>query len=181
MKKGISVLILAALVATGAFAQIAMSAGGGGYFDFGLPLEEGADENILTFGAFGFFDATYAEVDIAFGYGIQDKLSLMGLEFSLLGKYPFEVGPVTVFPLLGIAYNRILSASFDGSSADNPGELSYLGFQFGGGVDYPLSGALYLRGELLWNLNLIPFDDSDSDDTFSSHGPRLKVGVGYSF
>jgi hypothetical protein len=47
-------------------------------------------------------------------------------------------------------------------------------------VDYPLSGALYLRGELLCNLDLVPFDD-DGDDTFRSLGPRLKIGVGYSF
>jgi opacity protein-like surface antigen len=180
MKKGISVLILAALVATGAFAQIALSAGGGGFFDLGLPLAEGADDNTLTFGAFGFFDATYAEADVAFGYGKQDKITTLGLEFSLLGKYPVALGSVTVFPLLGIKYNRVLSASNDGNSIDDAGELSYLGFQFGAGVDYPLSGALFLRGELLWNLNLYP-SDTDADDTFQSHGPRLKVGVGYSF
>jgi hypothetical protein len=180
MKKCISVLVLAALVATGAFAQIALSAGGGGYFDLGIPLEDGVDDNLLTFGAFGFFDATYAEVDVAFGYGIQDKFTNLGLEFSLLGKYPFAVGPVTLFPLLGIKYNLCLSASYDGDSIDDAGDYyNHLGFQAGVGVDYPLSGALFLRGELLFNLDLQPKEGGD--DTFASLGPRLKIGVGYSF
>jgi hypothetical protein len=180
MKKCISVLILAALVAAGASAQITMSAGGGGFFDLAIPLEDEADDNLLTFGAFGFFDATYAEVDVAFGYGMVDDQTSLGLEFSLLGKYPFAVGPVTLFPLLGIKYNRVLYAAVDGDSIDDAGEMSNLGFQFGAGVDYPLSDALFLRGELLCNLDLYPFD-VDADDTFASLGPRLKIGVGYSF
>ena len=207
MKKSISVLILLALVTTGAFAQIGLSAGGGLLFDgsFRNGMEYDGDfwgADIASFGGFAFFDATYAQVDIAFLYGIvtgvaeidgdreTDKAgSMMSLSFSLLGKYPIELGPVTLFPLLGVGYNLVLeSKDEDGNKAesDDLKDIHQLGFLAGVGVDYPLNDNLYLRAEALFSLRLPTkqmtdaVKDSDATATLGI-GPRIKVGVGYRF
>ena len=220
MKKSISVLILLALVTTGAFAQIGLSAGGGLLFDgnFGDGLEgkmgsvkHSQTKDTISFGGFVFFDATYAEIDIAFLYGTtsfksdpkdpddnRGKWTSMQLGFSLLGKYPIEMGPVTIFPLLGINYNMLLEVKDkDGKKIkDNEyfklKEQHQLGFLAGVGVDYPLNDNLYLRGEALFSLRLPSKSTEDyiknAKDSGATDvtpllglGPRIKVGVGYRF
>ena len=73
MKKYLLVLVIFAL-ATGAFAQVSLSAGGGLIFDwsFNNGIKNGGDKlgmQILSIGGFGFFDATYVEADLYFAYG----------------------------------------------------------------------------------------------------------------
>ena len=129
MKKGISILVLLAIVATGAFAQ-GFSVGVGGLFDMsvgnglkaeaqGIKLTE--DVNNMSFGGFVFFDATYAELDANFAYGLATLKMEQGnqkedadatalqLGFTLLGKYPIGLGGFAIFPLLGADYNLVLS------------------------------------------------------------------------
>ncbi|MDR0302504.1 MAG: hypothetical protein LBI04_09375 [Treponema sp.] len=202
MKKSISILVLLALVAGGAFA-LDMSAGGGLLFD--LSGNNGVADGdlymgtrILSIGGYGFFDATFVEVDVSFAYGMltyvydfgplgdgsDDAGSALQLGFSLLGKYPIDLGGFTLFPLLGVNYNLVLSASDqDGNDMDDAGDMSQLGFLAGLGFDLPLSDALYLRAEAMFNLRLPMkiFDDLDSDNTTFGMGPRIKVGVGYKF
>jgi hypothetical protein len=109
MKKSISILALLAIIATGAFAQgfpFPMAAGGGLLFDWsgnnGIErTNRYAGFRNLSIGGFGFFDATYAELDVSFAYGsltgvfdapgnneTKDIGSVLQLGFSLLGKYP---------------------------------------------------------------------------------------------
>jgi opacity protein-like surface antigen len=184
MKKSISILVLVALGAAASFAQeFNMSAGGGALFDLGIPMVNDVEDLGLTIGGFGFFDATYAEADVAFSYGLSTGgggFYTLGLEFGVLGKYPFKLGSITLFPLLGVRYNLILAAGNEGGSSDNALDSSFLGFQAGAGIDYFFSDAIFFRGELLCNLDLVPFN-ADSDDIISSIGPRVKVGVGYKF
>jgi len=213
MKRGISILALFAIVATGAFAQWfppPMSAGGGLLFDWSF--NNGVETNIsgskvsmglrnLSFGGFGFFDATYAELDVSFAYGLltmvtdgpgmngtDDFGSALQLGFSLLGKYPLNLAslPFTLYPLLGVDYNLVLSVkNKDGDSADHPGDLNQFGLLAGAGLDFPLTGALYLKGEVLFHLRfaskLMKDTASSGDSTTFGMGPRIKIGVGYKF
>jgi len=164
------------------------------------------------FGGLGFFDATYAEMDISFAYGSATTVtdipefrgngsvdgSAVQLGFSLLGKYPIKLGalPLTLFPLLGFDYNRVLSVKDkDGNSADNPGDSSQLGILAGAGIDFslPFSDALFLRAEALLHVRLTSKATDDSVtgyrvlwpgvniDTTLGVGPRIKVAVGYRF
>jgi hypothetical protein len=235
-KKGLLVLILAVFVAGGAFAQfgpIGISVGGGGLFDmsFGNGLKmpawkteiEGteievkagsAGENIFSFGAFGFVDATYAVFDVSFAYGIgrgfsvydgkretDDKnMGYVQLGFSLMGKFPIDLGMLTVFPLAGFNYNLVLSASYDGDTIDwgsdsAAGMLSQFGILIGGGLDFPITNDLFLRGELLFQLRFSNKMMRDYRDALNKEyedvkdyakasttlgwGPRIKIGVGY--
>jgi hypothetical protein len=84
MKKSISILVLLAIVATGAFAQ-GFSVGAGGLFDWslvgnGLKMSgPGGSGSVsfpnLSFGGFVFLDATFAEVDASFAYGTLTAVS----------------------------------------------------------------------------------------------------------
>jgi opacity protein-like surface antigen len=225
VKKSISILVLLALVAVGAFAQgISLSAGGGLLLDYsarngvevstkllGTEYTVYSGNRNLSFGGYGFFDFTYGEVDLSFAYGSlssvydsnipgdntkasSDSMSAIQLGFTVLGKYPFDLGGFTVFPLFGLGYNAVLSLSYDGNSLDDPGDYSQFGLMFGGGLDYFFSDALFLRAELLFNIRFASTAQDDvvslyklfygSDTTVDSTwgmGPRVKVGVGYRF
>jgi len=202
MKKGIFVLALLAILATGAFAQgFSLAAGGGLLFDwsFNNGVESGsiyAGWRNMSFGGYGFFDATYAEVDVSFAYGLlsivtepsssyDPDMSMLQLGFSVLGKFPIGISKLTIFPLLGVSYNLVLSAEVDGVSASKPSEDNQLGFLAGAGLDFPLTGGLFLRGETLFHLRLPSEDMNDQTgggwDTTFGMGPQIKIGVGYKF
>jgi len=204
MKKHVFfVLVFAMVFARSNFAQgISLAAGGGLLLDWSTNngVKYGSNymgNNNLSFGGFGFFDATYGEADISFAYGslsayksgnvtihLQD-VSAFQLSFSFLGKYPIGIGSVTLFPLLGISYNMVLSAKNDSGSNGDPSDLNQFGFLIGGGLDFPLTSAIFLRGETLLHIRLPCEEWSDyavgGADTTIGFGPRIKVGVGYKF
>ncbi|MCL1814618.1 MAG: autotransporter domain-containing protein [Treponema sp.] len=224
MKKTMAALAFLAVLAAGAFAQgISMSAGGGLFFDGSFnngvkfkesPIESYGGIRNISFGGFVFFDAAYAEVNVSFAYGsitAVDKFSIgsysetntekMGsalqLGFSLLGKYPIELGPVTFFPLAGLGYNRVLSfKDTDGTKYDDAGDLSQFSILAGAGADYNLTDSLYLRGEILFQLRFASKTMKDMADFVKAEiwndysirvnpkttlglGPVIKVAVGY--
>ena len=213
MKK-IAILALLALVATGAFAQgFQMSAGGGAFFDYSFnngisgsfsSVDSYLGIRNLSIGAYGFFDATYVEVGVGISYGSlslgsegwgsfvlamlggsDDFGSAVQLDLTLLGKYPIDLGAFTIFPLLGVSYNMVLSHTIDGNSNDSPSDLNQFGILAGAGLDFNLTDSLYLRGEALFHLRFASkFADDLSGsgwDTTLGMGPRIRVGVGYRF
>jgi len=189
-KKALMGVVLLAIVATGVFAQgFSMAAGGGALFDwsaigngldFQYPGYGGfkADVQNLSFGGYGFIDATYAELDVSFAYG---KLKLIDndkwgvgvdawnrvraqygdlfegselqLGFTLLGKYPIGLGGFTFFPLLGADYNMILSGwDKNGNAGYSNKDMNQFGLLAGAGLDFPFSSALFLRVEAMFHL-----------------------------
>ena len=178
-KKGLLVLVLAALVVGGAFAQaeFRLSAGVGGYFtsDFGGGYKMSLDGMAIStklpyvgFGGFAFFDATYAELSFGFfgtdgamvveadGASVSTGLYYTGLDISLYGKYPFVISDkLSLFPLLGVSYRVIVGLKDDdGNDADEPGDMSALWFRLGGGLDYSFTDSIYLRAGILYGIRL---------------------------
>jgi opacity protein-like surface antigen len=200
-KKNLAVLIIAALTASGVFAQgFGLSAGVGGYVggDFGGGSEidgEKGDTPYFGGGGFAFFDATYAELSVGVlgggGKWSSDySASVMNLNISVLGKYPIAVGgKLSVFPLLGIDFQAALSVKVDGEEHDKPEEFSALWFKLGGGLDYAITGNLYLRFEALYGIRLEneaeknTKKDNDGVDvtTLLGHGLTAKLAVGFKF
>jgi len=220
MKKKVlmSLVLLTMVTASAVFAQgISLAAGGGLLLDWsvnnGIKVEyHGESLSIsldnLSFGGFGFFDATYAEADVSFAYGsltgtekgrigshsasgTEEKESALQLGFSLLGKYPIKLGGFTIFPLLGFNYNIVLSA-WDKNGKPDDDDLSQFGFLAGAGLDFPFTDALFLRAEALFQLRLAGKSQHDAAEdlkkatpydvnTTLGLGPRIKVGVGYKF
>ena len=172
-------------------------------------------------GLFLFFDAKYAMLDVSYARAhvsgvwkdaplvlgalpTEDGVWLMGkmdhLTFSLLGKYPIDMGAFSVFPLLGVNYNYILTyedAFGDdwlekNESTHKPADLSQFGILGGLGADYDLSESFYLRCQALFNLR---FPSSMANDTadlveeipgWSADNTlgatyRIQLGLGYRF
>jgi len=231
MKKSISIFALLAIIATGAFAQrFSMAVGGGALLDYSLdnglnfdyPGYGGFKANVptLSIGGFGFFDATYAELDVSFAYGMQklvvtDKWGtgvmawdivsgMMGnsfeggalqLAFTLLGKYPINLGGFTLFPLLGADYNLVLSSwnknGLHDDSKYTMENMSQFGLLAGTGFDLSFSKALFLRAEALFHLRFPYKALDDIAKTYNSMnigvttkatygmGPNIKIGLGY--
>jgi len=222
MKKVVILLVLATLFAGGVFGQSSMSAGGGLLFDMSFgnghsyefgDESGGVGRNNTVIGAFGFFDFTYAVIDLSFGYGMitnftkykgpqesfeetYDGDSMLQLGIGILGKYPISIGSFTLFPMLGINYNIALSYVYeDGSNYNEQDDvnkvsaaedLSQFGILAGVGFDFPLSNAMYLRAEALFNLRFpgkywsdIAKEESDNTKATLGVGPRIKVGIGF--
>jgi hypothetical protein len=204
-KKVLMGLIFLAIIVTGAFAQgFSLAAGGGALFDYNVgdflkdsTGRKGEFKN-LSFGGFGFFDATYVELDVNFAYGLFDanynfsyslsatNNSALQLGFTLLGKYPISLGGFALFPLLGADYNRVLSYMQENKYLyAKPGGDSQFGLLAGAGLDFPFSNALFLRAEALFHLRFPSKNVNDGAklipgaSTGLGFGPRIKIGVGY--
>jgi opacity protein-like surface antigen len=218
MKKALAVLVLALFVGTAAFAVPAfgLSAGAGGIFTkaFGGGFEGSLmgmtmkmEMPSLGGGAFAFLDATFVELDINFtynagtatysvpGYSEEYDFNFSAIGFGLLGKYPFVVGPVDIYPMIGIEYRYVLSLDVDTSGVDMPdaSDWSRFSVRFGAGLDYYLSPALFLRAEVLYAIGFESKAEKDLVDDMNyqtglsifesirSHGPDIKIAVGYRF
>ncbi|MCL1959834.1 MAG: hypothetical protein FWF68_09555 [Spirochaetes bacterium] len=222
-KKLILALLMIALAAGGAFAQLGLSVGGGGLFDLsarnGVKTKIGNDDvyegfRNMSIGGFIFFDVTYAELNVSFAYGSissvyvgldgekfvngqngnDTKLSAMQFGFSLLGKYPINMGKLTIFPLFGVDYNIVLSVKNDGHSIDNPGYNNQFGLLAGIGGDINLTKSLFFRMEGLFHLRLPTKNYNDAKDlavkggadkkeinTTWGMGPQIKLALGFRF
>jgi hypothetical protein len=211
MKKCISVLVLCALVAGGAFA-VDFAIGGGLLTDIsgnnGIKLsDEGYDiydgYRCTSFGVQAFFDITYVEIGLYYAFGSMTRVvqvndekasdsagSVGQVGFSLLGKYPIEVGSMLIFPMFGIDYNMVLSWKYQGENVlgdESASEwLSQLGFLAGLGVDFSMNEKLFLRTTGLFHLRLPAKWAKDSLDLYGDNakatfgmGPRVTVALGY--
>jgi len=173
----------------------------------------------MSFGGYAFLDVTYAEIDVSFSYGGLtqavkakgdykeaemkdygftnggDGGSVLQLGFTLLGKYPVKMGQLTVFPLLGVGYNMVLSHSKtdypiaevkDGDKVVTPerkiSELNQFSILGGGGLDYNINRNLYLRISALAQLRFASKALSDSvsaADDGISEAKKLYPDVDY--
>jgi hypothetical protein len=212
-------LVLGCTVLAAAGAQdFKISAGAGVFYDgvFSTIKAESGGTNTNNnqdfsstrngFGVQAFVDATYAEVSLDVIFGSQSSMmgqdivvSMTHLGFSVLGKYPIPVGPVVLFPLVGIDYQLFLSGKYASTTVDRsdlPSDYSDMFDAFsivaGVGADYYLTDALYIRGSFTWNFKLDSKFEADLRKTAADQGwdeyltiftsgPRLRVAVGYAF
>jgi opacity protein-like surface antigen len=205
-KRFVSLLVLAAIVAGGVFAQEAAAPkkktglSAGVYGDFmvlsGSQEENGNSiKNDTVGGGFGaFFDAKYVELDLGLDFAKFDehtgdsKFDLTYFSISLLGKYPIALDQkVTLFPLLGFDWNIFIEGKGDDETlkrSDLPSDYkdyfdAFL-IDLGVGADFALTPQLYLRTSALWGFKLKSKWEKELDKAFTS-GPTFKVGVGYKF
>jgi len=186
-----------------------LSAGGGAFctndFGGGLNWSDGVQVTMpyIGGGAYLFFDATYAETFVAFSGGggkwesgnvlatdttVLPDMSRISFNIGVLAKYPFTVGNIKLFPLLGIDYEASLSAELNTNGYKYPfdaSDLNALWFKFGGGMDAAFGEKMYIRAELLYGLrgtNKFEDDEKGSDkhgaEIGSAGGVTVRVGVG---
>ena len=169
MKKCIIILILLLAVTTGVFSQGWFSLGFGGLFDWNLNNGISSSyqgerfylgNSFITPGAFVFFDFTYAELEVNFTHGFVRTISnhegpvisswedgFWAFGAGLLGKIPFYLDGVYIFPLLGAHYNLV----FHYSGIDSILDMSQFGILGGVGMDFDLSDTMFLRAEALFH------------------------------
>jgi len=165
--------------------EVKLSLGGGVYFDVGVPMWDASEGAVIGVGGYGFFDFTYAEVDVGIGYYRLTDAEIYGaaLNLGVLLRYPFDFGNFAIFPLLGARFTIPLTQSYDGNSVDgfNTSDNIRLGLQGGFGMDFPLNNSWYLRASALANFDFFAPGEDPGDDTLYSISPMIKVGIGYKF
>ncbi|MDR1468062.1 MAG: hypothetical protein LBT00_02075 [Spirochaetaceae bacterium] len=204
MKRVCSILTVAVVLATAAWAQdFSISAGGGGFgvADFTGGYKDDTEGRSLPYfggGAFIFFDATYGEVSVGYFVGGGDTVekgsnipttttpwTLSGLNLGVFLKYPFELSDiVTLSPMAGADYQMILSAKMDektetsikNSTEEAPGDLSALWIKGGVGIDLHVFYSLYFHGEVLFGVRLASKWEKDWVDT--RKGGKTNLGIG---
>jgi hypothetical protein len=210
MKRGFLVLVLMAVMAAGAFAQ--MTVGGGGYFasDFGGGAKgkySGVDASFKMpyygGGIYAFFDPIpYVELNVGFffaagsydvsasagGYGASSstEMNYNGLDIGVFGKYPVNIGPLTVFPLIGATFRSFTTVDMKGTKYDGS-KASAFWFKAGGGLDFSITEKLFLRANLLYGIRLKNKLEEElmkslnwsNGDLQLGHGLEVKVAVGY--
>ena len=219
-RKGLLLLVLTMFVAGGTFAQTNYSIGGGGFFgnDFGGGITGSSSDGLFNIttempnaggGAYAFLDAAYMEVALGIffagspvkitttvnGQSESDShdLNLMSFNIGLFVKYPFAVNEaVTFFPLLGIEYQSVFSAVFNGDKENVPDDYSTLWLKLGGGVDYSITSKIFFRAEALYGIRLSSKVEKDTEkelvknfafrtETLLGHGLTVNLGIGYRF
>lgn len=195
MKKLLAAIIFTAFAVSGVFA-IGMSGGAGvsvsatswnaSYTSSGQTFTY--KDAIVPFGAKVFFDATYVQVSA--GYIMATKAKTSGtnvtttsydnklgyLTLAALGKYPFKLGPVTLFPLAGIEYDLNVSHpsadNFEGFIVPSPTASDYNQFWIKGGVgaDIAVGGHFYVRPEALYGFKPLNSDEQTQVNNLKSIG-----------
>jgi len=158
--------------------------------------------NRRSVGAWGFVDATFAELSIGFMGGPQSIRSrldggnweeslaptlIFALDIALLGKFPIGLPRVdiTVSPLLGFGYNIVLSQRGPGgSSHPEPSRLNTFRIKGGVGGDFDLSERLFYRVSVLGAYRFLSRANRDwaslsgRNDASGGFGVIVKVGLG---
>ncbi|MCL1992553.1 MAG: hypothetical protein FWG66_06380 [Spirochaetes bacterium] len=159
----------------------------------------------------GYFQGTSSERTTGPMYPVTHRLSstLTWLEFGLLGKFPVELSDrITVFPLGGLAYRLMLTNSVPLNPLSeslinpfNPLHASALWFRIGGGIDFNLSQAVFLRSSFTyglrlrsrWENNMVNDSPHDYfipggnlqwamityDSSYLGHGFDITIGLGF--
>jgi hypothetical protein len=165
--------------------KFTLSAGAGGVFVMGFGARDYEDDTKtlsldLGGGGFAFLDATFVELSVGYAYGrttirvetggqtTKDSDALSVLDVDLLGKYPVNLGRISLFPLFGVNYQHAFS----------PDDENIWRIRFGGGMDYKFTEKLYLRGQALFGVRL-PWENDDGLDLHMDY--RTRIAFGYTF
>jgi len=185
--------------------------------------------SIGYFIAGGTWDAEYTvpddETDEPTSGKQSSAVSLQALNIGVLGKYPIALGgKLKLFPEAGIDYQICLSGENKGKDEDGKetvtkwdgkpidpddpdsdmkpkaGDFSAMQIKFGAGLDYALTGKLFIRPELLYGVRFASKSETDQVDKYNNrirllrmlvpsftgesktrlgHGLLVKVGIGY--
>jgi TolB-like protein len=108
------------------------------------------------------------------------------LDFSLFGKYPFQVSQkLSLYPLVGIGYDMMLHRWFYGRDEEEDRDVlassDSLYFRVGGGLNYDFSEHLRFNARFLYNINLYSSYYEERYEEYSRHGPGLSIRLSYVF
>ncbi|MBN1798859.1 MAG: hypothetical protein JW822_09790 [Spirochaetales bacterium] len=121
---------------------------------------------------------------------LMEDMSASYLIITVLAKYPFDMGGVVIFPMLGAEYQLNLSLYDDdtdlkdGYSDEQNASLNDLYILAGVGADFDITESLYARVMALFSYSLTPENPGNyDDDDIVKWGWNIRAGVciGYRF
>ncbi len=156
-----------------------------------------------TLGVRAFVDLTYVEASVGFRAAVTQlntSVTVLGvtgstnqdfsddlLDIRLIGKYPFNLGSFTLFPLAGLVKDFCLSGSVAGIafSSDSISDSSPWYLEAGVGADVNVAQKLYLRAELSGAYNITSkrsasFYTGSTYQSSSGWQIQFAAGIGYS-
>jgi hypothetical protein len=169
------------------------------------------NRNLIGPGFFTYFDVVYLMLSLGMDYyymipaNSDTKKAMHGMSMSfttfditVLSKYPFSVGAVTLFPMLGmdiklaIAQETRVGSLYTYKGPLASGNYSSFWYKLGIGADIPLGDKLYLRPMFLYGIGLgFTGDDLPNieivDGKYTKmaniifHGLDIKLAVGFKF
>jgi hypothetical protein len=175
-----------------------------GPYIYDYTITETNSRSAIDMGGFIFLDLKYAEINMSLYNGTGSSrwswtkdynkiiptendnstgnFSALLFDMGILVKYPFYLNNITLFPALGADYQLWLLRTENGKKI--PGDLSAnnsIWLKLGGGIDYNITRALFLRGELLWGVKLPSKNERSDSFTWFTHSPSARIGIGYVF
>ena len=205
MKRFVVVLVLASVAVTG-FGEGFLSAGVGATFEpvwWRLKEKPTGDTGTFSWSQLGggaFVDLTYAQIGASYAMAVgdlkykekfggmvfedQQTFSLGLVQLTALGKYPFHLGSLVIFPAAGVEYNLCVSGKAGGVEfdAEDKKDFSNLFVLAGAGVDFAVAPKIYVRVLALFGYNLTaepPWWISDPDYRWSGWKGKVTAGVGF--
>ena len=168
-------------------------------------------------GFFAYFDAAYVMASLGLNFynvtfanrnmqkemdALKAKVTRTEFNIGIYGKFPFNVGSIILFPILGADIKLVLAETLtldgekyqytnaDDEEANPLSELSCLWVKTGVGMDIPLGEKMYLRPIFLYGLGFNNKEQNDEEDilnsgtklgTYVNHGVDIKVALGFKF
>jgi len=139
-------------------------------------------------GAFAFFDATYVELNGGYKFEIirgtyGSEGSRTSLNFGVLGKLPFAIGRIDLYPLLGAQYRIVNYLEYGGTVYNDLSIRDALWIMAGGGCDFFLSRSFFLRTQFLYGYMFKTSQQKSQEGNYDylTHGTNIKIALGYQF
>jgi hypothetical protein len=194
MKKYVIIAPLLLLCACLQAQEITISTGAQANFFSALFLKftPGGDMTTLThFGGFGsYVDLTYIRCSMFFSFflgGVQtddygthdiEDAAISFLNLNLLGKYPFDLGAVNIWPAAGILYTYCIDFEIPDMG---PGPMDESGFRdihilIGVGLDFKTEN-MVISPHLLVAYNLMPYFEENPPSDVESYQLSFMLGV----
>jgi hypothetical protein len=158
-----------------------------------------------------YLDLTYFEIDLGGKFynatikqdGVDLKETQSYFNIGLMGKYPFSINKITLFPFIGFdlqIFTKVKDTQGGYSVEAERSDLSSAGidenyfdrvvFNFGFGADFAISDHFYIRSILFYGINAHTKYQEDQIDiirdagyniSILNHGPSIKLALGYKF
>jgi opacity protein-like surface antigen len=217
MKKLLALLVVLLLATGAFAQDINISAGAtvnyifwdAGALDAAPPNDVEENWSFISIGAF--VDVTYAMFSVSYAFSLggpnvilsvdgtkddaaseanttnAEKYAAGYLVITALGKYPIDVGGVTIFPMLGVEYQLNLSLTDDGNDQkdgftdDQNASLNDFYILGGLGADFNVAENIYIRAMVLYAYNLTPDTPFTAGGDFTEWGWNIKGGISVGF
>ncbi len=144
-----------------------------------------------------FFDAVYLRGVVEYQRAISGTISLTGyapvdypsgfsvsfINFQALGKYPFRLGTMFLWPAAGVRYSYPLSMTIGGvdALADPTTDVADFYICFGGGLDFGSSGVIF-GISVLYDYSLTPGQTTNPlypGESVSGYDLEIAMHVGF--